>query len=100
MIRTMMSAGLLISALLSAPSAAQDYPSRPLPLVVPFLAGGGIDAVARIQAQRMGELLGQTVVVENIGAAAGMAGGGGVAPAGAAGPPAAICAVGGPRRNT
>jgi tripartite-type tricarboxylate transporter receptor subunit TctC len=50
-------------------------------MVVPFLAGGGIDAVARIQAQRMGELLGQTVVVENIGAAAGMAGGARVAKA-------------------
>jgi tripartite-type tricarboxylate transporter receptor subunit TctC len=60
---------------------AQNFPSRPLTMVVPFLAGGGIDAVARIQAQRMGELLGQTIVVENIGAAAGMAGGARVAKA-------------------
>jgi tripartite-type tricarboxylate transporter receptor subunit TctC len=58
---------------------AQDFPTRPLTLVVPFVAGGGIDVTARIQAQRMGELLGQTVVVENIGAAAGMAGGARVA---------------------
>jgi tripartite-type tricarboxylate transporter receptor subunit TctC len=56
-------------------AAAQDYPTRPITLIVPFAPGGGIDASARIQAQRMGELLGQTIIVENIGAAAGMAGG-------------------------
>src|SRR5204863_69936 len=49
-------------------------PTHSLTLVIPFAAGGGIDASARIQAQHMGELLGQTMVVENIGAAAGMAG--------------------------
>jgi tripartite-type tricarboxylate transporter receptor subunit TctC len=77
-------AAACIGALLSVPALAgmahaQDFPNRPLTLVVPFVAGGGIDAVARIQAQRMGELLGQTVVVENIGAAGGMAGGARVA---------------------
>src|SRR5262245_57044839 len=56
-------------------AAAQDWPTRPITLIVPFSAGGGIDTSARIQAQRMGELLGQTIVVENVGAAAGMAGG-------------------------
>ena len=55
--------------------AAQDWPTRPMTLVVPFAAGGGVDVSARIQAQRMGELLGQTIVVENVGAAAGMTGG-------------------------
>jgi len=54
---------------------AQAWPTRPITLVVPFAPGGGIDASARIQAQHMGELLGQAIVVENIGAAAGMAGG-------------------------
>ena len=48
-------------------AAAQDWPTRPITLIVPFAAGGGIDATGRIQAQRMGELLGQTIVVENIG---------------------------------
>jgi putative tricarboxylic transport membrane protein len=72
--------GVLMSAAAFAGAAsAQDFPTRPLTLVVPFAAGGGIDVTARIQAQRMGELLGQTVVVENIGAAAGMAGGARVA---------------------
>jgi len=53
---------------------ADDWPNRPMTLIVPFSAGGGVDLSARIQAQRMGELLGQPIVVENIGAAAGMAG--------------------------
>ena len=53
---------------------AQAWPARPITLVVPFAPGGGIDASARIQAGQMAELLGQPIVVENIGAAAGMAG--------------------------
>jgi tripartite-type tricarboxylate transporter receptor subunit TctC len=55
--------------------AAQDWPTRPITLIVPFAAGGGVDVSARIQAQRMSELLGQSIIVENVGAAAGMAGG-------------------------
>jgi len=54
---------------------AQEWPTRPMTLIVPFAAGGGVDVSARIQAQRMGEMLGQTIVVENVGAAAGMVGG-------------------------
>jgi tripartite-type tricarboxylate transporter receptor subunit TctC len=54
---------------------AQDFPTHPIIMVVPFVAGGGIDVAARIEAQRMGELLGQAIVIENIGAAGGMAGG-------------------------
>ena len=53
----------------------EERPTRPITLIVPFSAGGGIDMSARIQALRMGELLGQSIVVENVGAAAGMAGG-------------------------
>jgi tripartite-type tricarboxylate transporter receptor subunit TctC len=53
---------------------AENWPSRAITLIVPFAAGGGVDVSARIQAQRMSELLGQTIVVENVGAAAGMAG--------------------------
>jgi tripartite-type tricarboxylate transporter receptor subunit TctC len=76
--RTLSALCLLLLANLAQ---AQTYPSRPLTLVVPFAAGGGVDVNARILAQRMGELLGQTIVVENIGAAAGMAGGARVAKA-------------------
>ena len=53
---------------------AENWPSRAITLIVPFAAGGGVDVSARIQAQRMSELLGQAIVVENVGAAAGMAG--------------------------
>jgi tripartite-type tricarboxylate transporter receptor subunit TctC len=60
---------------LAAPGAAQEWPSRPITLIVPFSAGGGVDVSARIQALRMGELLGQSIIVENVAAAAGMAGG-------------------------
>ena len=54
--------------------SAQDWPTRPITMIIPFAPGGGIDASGRIQAQRMGELLGQTIVVENLGAAAGTVG--------------------------
>jgi tripartite-type tricarboxylate transporter receptor subunit TctC len=67
---------LAFSAAVTLPGvvAGQAWPARPITLVVPFAPGGGIDASARIQAQHIGELLGQAIVVENIGAAAGMAG--------------------------
>jgi tripartite-type tricarboxylate transporter receptor subunit TctC len=64
-----------LSIALAGAASAQDWPTRPITLVVPFAAGGGVDVSARIQAQHMSELLGQSIVVENIGAAAGMAGG-------------------------
>src|SRR4051812_50208756 len=67
-------AAVVAALALSGAAAAQPWPARPLTLVVPFAPGGGIDSSARIQAQRLAELLGQSVVVENIGAAAGMAG--------------------------
>jgi tripartite-type tricarboxylate transporter receptor subunit TctC len=59
---------------LAGAATAQDWPTHNITLVIPFAAGGGIDASARIQALHMGELLGQTIVVENVGAAAGMVG--------------------------
>jgi tripartite-type tricarboxylate transporter receptor subunit TctC len=67
----------ILSALLIAwtgAAAAQDWPTRPITLVVPFAPGGGIDVSVRIQAQYMGEALGQTFVIENVGGAAGTTG--------------------------
>jgi tripartite-type tricarboxylate transporter receptor subunit TctC len=54
------------------PSFAQGYPSRPVRLVIPYPPGGGIDLVGRPLAQRLGESLGQTVIVDNKGGASGM----------------------------
>ena len=50
-----------------AQAQAQTYPSRPIHLIVPYAAGGSTDVVARLYAARLGELLGQTVMVENKG---------------------------------
>jgi tripartite-type tricarboxylate transporter receptor subunit TctC len=57
-----------------ASALAQDWPARPVTLIVPFAAGGGIDTNARLQALALAEVLKQTVVVENIGAAGGTVG--------------------------
>jgi tripartite-type tricarboxylate transporter receptor subunit TctC len=59
--------------------AAQTYPSRPITLVVAFAAGGSGDTIARILADHMRSDLGQTVIVENVGGAAGSIGVGRVA---------------------
>ncbi|MGB8397286.1 MAG: tripartite tricarboxylate transporter substrate-binding protein [Bradyrhizobium sp.] len=48
---------------------ADDYPSRPIRLIVPYAAGGGADSVARIVARRVGETIGQPIVIENRGGA-------------------------------
>ncbi len=58
----------------TAGAAAQDWPTRPLTLVVPYAAGGSVDGNGRTMAQRIGEILGQQVVVENVGGAGGMTG--------------------------
>ena len=60
-------------------AAAQTYPSRPITIVVAFAAGGSGDTIARILAEHMREQLGQTIVVENVGGAAGSIGVGRVA---------------------
>src|SRR5438132_2383035 len=75
----MMIAAAAVVVAVGGHAAAQEWPTRPITLIVPFAAGGGIDVSARIQAQRMGELLGHSIVIENVGAAAGMAGGARVA---------------------
>jgi tripartite-type tricarboxylate transporter receptor subunit TctC len=53
---------------------AQDWPSRSVTMVVPFAAGGPVDTLGRILSARLSEVLGQQVVVENVGGAGGMVG--------------------------
>lgn len=53
------------------PAAAQDFPTRPITLVVPYPAGGGNDVIARIVAERMSASLGQPIVIENRGGGGG-----------------------------
>src|SRR5687767_956367 len=53
---------------------AQNWPTRPVTMVVPFAAGGPMDTVGRIMAPRLSELLAQQVIIENIGGGGGMTG--------------------------
>src|SRR5476651_2583517 len=65
-------AALVVTASFTAHAA--DYPSQTIKIVVPFPPGGGVDVVARVIAPRLGDLLGQTVIVENRGGAGGSLG--------------------------
>jgi tripartite-type tricarboxylate transporter receptor subunit TctC len=66
--RTVLIASLLCPAIISA-ALAQDYPTRPVKLVVPFPAGGGTDALSRVVAKGMEQRLGQPFIIENRGGA-------------------------------
>jgi tripartite-type tricarboxylate transporter receptor subunit TctC len=71
-IRIVAAVAALVAA--SAPAAAQNWPTRPVTMVVTYAPGGSTDIVARIFSARLSEILGQQVIVENIGGAGGMAG--------------------------
>jgi tripartite-type tricarboxylate transporter receptor subunit TctC len=62
------------AALWPVAAGAQSYPARPITVVVPYAAGGVFDTIARIVGVRMGELLGQSVIVENVTGAGGIIG--------------------------
>jgi len=61
----------LIAGLAAQAAFAQDYPSRPITLIVPYAAGGGNDLMARTAAEKMSKTLGQQIVIENRGGAGG-----------------------------
>jgi tripartite-type tricarboxylate transporter receptor subunit TctC len=68
---------VFLAALLSVISTsvlAQDWPTRPVTMIVPYAAGGPVDTVGRVMAQGLSEVLGQQVIVENVGGAGGMTG--------------------------
>ena len=74
-----MIAGFALAAFtaFAGPAAAQEssaWPNRPVTLVVPYAAGGPVDTIARIIAARLSEILGQQMVIENVGGAGGMTG--------------------------
>jgi tripartite-type tricarboxylate transporter receptor subunit TctC len=64
--------GTLLASTLAA--SAQNYPTKPMTMIVPFAAGGPTDVLGRTVAQRMSQVLGQQVIVENVGGAGGMTG--------------------------
>jgi tripartite-type tricarboxylate transporter receptor subunit TctC len=74
MYRPLVVAILSFAVFLAGGAGAQEFPARPMTMIIPFAAGGPTDVLGRVIAQRMSEILGQQVVVENIGGAGGMTG--------------------------
>ncbi|MET3891832.1 tripartite-type tricarboxylate transporter receptor subunit TctC [Bosea sp. OAE506] len=72
--KTKTTAGLLVGALLalgSQSATAQDYPAKAITMIVPFAAGGSSDVIARLVGDEMGRVLGQRIIMENMGGAGG-----------------------------
>src|SRR3972149_4470942 len=74
MSRAILALASLSFILLTTPTPAQDWPTRPMTMVVPFAAGGAVDVLGRTLAARAAEILGQQIVIENVGGAGGMTG--------------------------
>src|SRR6476620_9034586 len=64
-------AAAVLAAALAGTAQAQTFPSRQITLIVPFPPGGSTDTIARIMADRMRPILGQPVIIENVGGAGG-----------------------------
>ena len=71
---SIVAAAVLAVVSVSASAFAQDYPTKPITLIVPFPAGGGVDVIGRIVADKLAAELGQPVIIDNRGGAAGVIG--------------------------
>jgi tripartite-type tricarboxylate transporter receptor subunit TctC len=67
-------AALGFSIAITSAALGQSYPNKPMTMIIPFAAGGPTDVLGRVMAQRMSELLGHQIIVENVGGAGGMTG--------------------------
>ena len=66
---------LVLGCALALPSLhAQTYPAKPVTVIVPFAAGGGVDATARLIMPKLSEILKQTIVIDNVAGASGTIG--------------------------
>jgi tripartite-type tricarboxylate transporter receptor subunit TctC len=74
MLRAVISAAMAGLFAFTGSAFAQNYPTRPVTMIIPFAAGGPTDVLGRIVGARMSELLGQQLVIENVGGAGGMTG--------------------------
>jgi tripartite-type tricarboxylate transporter receptor subunit TctC len=70
-VRALIAAAALALVAWSGTALAQDYPKRPITMIVPFAAGGTSDVIARTVAEQMGATLGQPIVIENVAGAGG-----------------------------
>ena len=73
-LRTFLKAALAVCALLALQAHAQSWPAKPITVIVPFGAGGGVDATARVVMAKLADILKQPVVIENVAGAAGTIG--------------------------
>ena len=67
-------AGAMLAIAAAITPAAAQYPTKPITVIVPFLAGGPTDVVARLVGEHMGRTLGRTLIIENVGGAGGTTG--------------------------
>jgi tripartite-type tricarboxylate transporter receptor subunit TctC len=74
MLKIALGAALAGMLAFSTGAGAQNYPSRPITMIIPFAAGGPTDVLGRVMAAGMSDILGQQVVVENVGGAGGQTG--------------------------
>ena len=74
MIKKIVGSALASLLALAGSAAAEDWPTRPVTMIVPFAAGGPQDTISRLIAQRASEILGQQIVIENVGGAGGTTG--------------------------